>query len=556
MMAGRFGLVLLAGLALWIAAPACADEAPAVAKAPTRPNILLILADDMGYSDIGAFGGEIHTPQLDRLAAEGVRFTQFYNCARCCPTRAALLTGLYPQQAGVGDMMQDDGIDGYRGELAAHAVTIAEVLRGAGYRTAITGKWHVTRQLGLWYGLAEYTSQHNWPLQRGFDFFYGTIHACGSYFDPVTLCSGNQAIAPQGEDYYYTDAIASAATRFLGGLEGEEPFFLYVPFTAPHWPLHARPEDIERYRGRYDEGFDALREQRFARMREIGLLDERSVLTPRDPRRRPIDEDRDPRWQARRMEVYAAQIDRMDQAIGRILDAVRAAGRLDDTLVVFLADNGGSDEEVGGNWGGLHIPRVTRDGRRVRVGNDPRVEPGAADTYQSYGVAWANASNTPFRRYKGFVHEGGIATPLIAWWKNGVVDAGRWSPAIGHVVDLMATCVDLAGARYPTERHGQAILPLEGRSLRPLLEGRTPAPREALCWEHEGNRAVRMGRFKLVARHGAAWELYDMEVDRSELTDLGAQDPERVAAMAATYAAWARRVGVVPWDDILRRRGR
>ncbi|MBN1343069.1 MAG: arylsulfatase [Phycisphaerae bacterium] len=519
-------------------------------KAADRPNIILIMADDMGYSDIGCYGGEVRTPHIDRLAAGGLRFTQFYNTARCCPTRACLMTGLYPHQAGVGHMMNDRGLEGYRGDLNDRCVTIAAVLKGAGYATFMSGKWHVTRQVGHWSGDAKLTSKHNWPVQRGFERFYGTIHGAASYFDPITLTLGNEPIKPEAEGYYYTDAISEHASAFIREhvkAKPSEPFFCYVAFTSPHWPLHALPEDVARYKGRYDRGWDALRAERLERMRKMGIVDTRWKLTDRDRGVKAWEDVEHKAWHSRRMEVYAAQIDRMDQGIGRIVETLEALGQLDDTLIFFLADNGGCAEEIGGKWGGLHIPEKTRDGRDVRRGNDPNVMPGSATTYQSYGLPWANASNTPFRRYKHWVHEGGISTPLVVHWPGGIRARGELRRQPGHLIDIMATCVDVAGATYPTELKGQAIRPMEGKSLAPALAGK-PIDREAIYWEHEGNRAIRVGKWKLVAQGPRGkWELYDMEADRTETNDLAADHPERVKAMSSKWEGWAERANVLPW---------
>jgi len=512
---------------------------------PARPNIVLILADDMGFSDLGCYGGEIRTPHLDGLARRGIRFTQFYNTARCCPTRASLLTGLHPHQTGVGHMVDNPKpFPGYTGDLNRHCVTIAEALREAGYRTAMSGKWHVTPVTA---------SKHNWPLQRGFERFYGTIHGAGSFFDPVTLTRGNDPAEPEGKDYYYTDAIAENAAKFIGEFAARrEPFFLYVAFTAPHWPLHALEADIARYRNRYREGWDALRLERHRRMIRMGLVDAKWPLTPRDPRAPAWKDAPDKEWQAMRMAVYAAQVDRMDQGVGRILAKLRESGVERDTLVMFLADNGGCAEEVGPKWKGLHIPERTRDGRPVRVGNTPEVMPGPEDTYQSYGIPWANASNTPFRLYKHWVHEGGIATPLVASWPAVIAQNNGVTHQPGHIIDIMATCLDVGRARYPETFRGEKITPLEGRSLRAVLEGGRRPGHEEMYWEHEGNRAIRQGRWKLVSRHPDHWELYDMEADRTELRDLAPANPQKAAELAARYERWAARTGVVPWDEILK----
>ncbi len=507
-----------------------------------RPNIVVIMADDMGFSDVGCYGSEIDTPNIDRLAGSGVRFTQFYNTARCCPTRASLLTGLYPHQAGVGHMMEDYGLPGYRGDLNRQCVTIAEALKPAGYNTLMSGKWHVT---------PVNESKHNWPRQRGFDRFYGTIHGAGSFYDPVTLTRENDPIEP-GEDFYYTTAIGDNAVQFLDEYAPQpSPFFLYVAFTSPHWPLHAFERDIVKYKGRYDMGWDELRAERHRRLIEMGLVDARWPLTPRDDRVPAWKDAENKAWQARRMEVYAAQIDAMDRAVGRILAKLEETSALDNTLILFLADNGGCAEEILPSWQGRHFPSHTRDGRPVKQGNDPAVMPGPETTYQSYGIPWANASNTPFRLYKHWVHEGGIATPLIAHWPAGITQAGSVTHEPGHLIDIMATCLDVARADYPHTFDGHSITPLEGKPLTPLFEGRGRPGYEAIFWEHEGNRAVRQGNWKLVSRHRdddrAAWELYDLAADRTEMNNLAATNPRKAAELAALYEGWAARANVAPW---------
>jgi len=537
-----------------------ANHAPA---AETRPNVIIMMADDMGFSDVGCYGGEIETPNIDRLAAEGVRFTQFYNTARCCPTRACLMTGLYPHQAGVGHMMGDRGFDGYRGDLNKSCVTIAQVMKSAGYATYMAGKWHVTRHWRM------EDSKHNWPRQRGFDRFFGTIQGAGSFFDPYTLTRGNQFIVPENPDtFYYTDAIADNAAAFVREHKGDRPFFMYVAFTSPHWPMHAKPADIAKYKGRYDKGWDVLRAERRRRQIELGIIKPEWKLTPRDPNA-PAWEDAELKpWYCRRMEVYAAMVDCMDQGIGRILAALKETGQTGNTLIFFLADNGGCAEEYGSGGpvrpdpsketplrpmgpGELQTrmqPAVTRDGRPVRTGRG--VMPGPADTYIAYGLPWANASNTPFRLYKHWVHEGGISTPLVAHWPAGIPAErnGKLVHDAGHLIDLMATCVDVGGATYPTELGGNEITPMQGVSLRPALLGEPLERPQPIFWEHEGNRAVRQGKWKLVARGpGGPWELYDLEADRTELNNLAEKHPDRVEAMTATWETWALRAHAKPW---------
>jgi len=509
----------------------------------TRPNIVLILADDLGYSDIGCFGAEIDTPNLDRLAHHGVRFTQMYSVARCCPSRASLLTGLYPHQTGIGHMTMDLGKPAYRGDLNRQCVTIAEVLRSAGYRTFLSGKWHVTP-------VGKMEAKDNFPLQRGFDRFFGTIRGAGSYYHPLTLMRDNNPIRPEG-DFFYTDAITENAVRYLNEAARDDgPFFLYVAYTAPHWPLHAFPEDVAKYRDVYRRGWDRIRAERHRRMIDLGLIDAQCPLTPRDPKAPPWEEAPDKEWEAERMAVYAAQVDHMDRGIGAIVDALKQQGALDNTLLFFLSDNGGCAEDIPLGLELDFLPEATRDGRPIRVGNAPSIVPGGEDTFASYGLAWANVSDAPFALYKHWVHEGGIASPTIVHWPE-VVRGGRISHEVAHIIDLMATCVDAAGADYPSLYDGRDVLPLEGQSLLPVLERGIRQGHGHLCWEHEGNRAVRKGKWKLVAWFDRDWELYDMVADRTETRDLAAEQPDIVRELAGLYAQWAERCGVQPWEDLL-----
>jgi len=519
-----------------------------------RPNILLILNDDMGYSDISCYGGEVETPNLDRLANNGLRFTQFYNTARCSPSRASLLTGLHPHQTGIGILTYDSGPEGYAGNINQSCATIAEVLKTAGYRTYLSGKWHVSSNLTQ--------PTDSWPLQRGFDKFFGTIIGAGSFYDPNTLTRGNDNAEHEARQpgFFYTDAISDEAVKMLRTHQqqhADDPFFQYVAYTAPHWPLHAHDEDIARYKGRFDAGWDTLREQRLENLVRLGILDAKWKLTDRDPSQQAWTEAQHKEWLARCMEVYAAQIDRMDQGIGRILQQLEADGELDNTLVIFLADNGACAEDIPENVtidelvNKLMIARThTRDGAVVRFGNNPELMPGAEDTYQSYGTAWANLSNTPFRLYKHWIHEGGISTPLIMHWPKGIAQRGEIRHTPGYLPDIMATVLDISGVPYPKSLGGRTILPLEGHSLQPAfladLEQRPP-----MFWEHEGNSAARIGRWKLVRQHGNAWELYDMVEDRTELNDLANQDPDRVADMTRQYEAWAFRCGVLDREKVV-----
>ena len=543
--------ILLAGLA------------GARAAAP-RPNIIVILADDVGYSDVGCFGGEIQTPRLDALARNGLRFTQFYNTARCCPTRAALLSGLYSHQAGVGHMVNDRGLEGYRGELNERCLTMAEVLRPAGYSTYMAGKWHVTENRHA----RPDGPKDSWPLQRGFERFYGTIVGAGNYFDPAMLTRDNTCLTAASDPeyrparYYYTDALGDQTVRFIREHHErtpEKPFFVYLAFTAAHWPLHALEEDVARYRGKYDAGYEAIRNARLARMKELKLIDAQWQPAPLKGDWASVSNKA---WEARCMEVYAAQLDRMDQGIGKVVDELRREGVLDNTLIFYMQDNGGCAEGVG--RARLARPRKavepkpadyvfinhrtphTRDGRPYRVG--PGAMPGPDDTYIAYGEAWANVSNTPFREYKHWVHEGGIATPLIVHWPKGIPSSqrGRLEPQPGHLIDIMATCVDVAGAKYPVGARTNAIPPLEGTSLAPAFRGKSLARKNPIFWEHEGNRAVRDGAWKLVARENKPWELYNLKVDRTEQHDASSSEPRRVEELAAQWNAWAMRAQVLP----------
>ena len=499
-----------------------------------RPNIILIMADDMGFSDIGCYGGEIQTPNLDQLAEDGLRYTQFYNTARCCPTRASLMTGLYAHQTGMGAMTRPTPLRGYQGHINRNCVTIAELLKQAGYATFMSGKWHLTEDKNkLVTG-----SKHNWPRQRGFDRFFGTIAGAGSFYTPQTLTLDNAPITEFPENFYYTTAIGEHGAQFIrehGADENDEPFFLYVPFTAPHWPLHALEKDIKKYRGKYLKGWDAIRAERHARQLKMGLVDQRWPISARH--------ERAPAWETldkakqkemdERMAIYAAMIDSMDQAIGHILKAVADLDQTENTMVLFLADNGGCDES------GLYGFERKKGGK---LGTD--------SSFASYGLCWANASNTPFQFFKKDNHEGGIASPLIVHWPEGIEKEahGKLRHEPTHVIDIMATAVQLAGAEYPARFRGQEILPLEGRSLLPTFEGK-PLDRTALYWEHVGNRAVRSGDWKLVANtrfRKQEWELYNLRTDRTETVNLFNQREDKAQELKALWQAWAARAYVLP----------
>lgn len=497
----------------------------AIAAAPaTKPNIVVILVDDMGFSDLGCYGSEINTPNLDKLAADGLRFTQFYNTGRCCPTRASLLTGLYPHQAGMGHMTRDSGLDAYRGDLNNRCVTLAEALRAGGYSTYGIGKWHVTKFMKA---DTPEKDKFNWPLQRGFDRYFGIIAGAANYFHPETLTSDNTMLPPPGDHFYTTDAFVDNAIKFIGERPKDKPFFLYLAFNAPHFPLMALPEDIAKYRGKYKAGWDKLRDQRHAKQAALGITD--STLSPRTETIKawesltPEEQDRFDQI----MSIYAAMVDRMDQAVGRLVEDLREKGLLDNTLIFFMSDNGGNAE-------------TGPDGKLLGK------PPGSADSRVYCGESWANLENTPFRLYKHFNHEGGISTPLIVHWPEGIAAKGELRTQPGHLIDIMATCMDVSGTKYPLELKGSPILPMEGKSLLPAFANKA-IERDALFWEHEGNAAVHAGDWKLVRRgRDGAWELYNMKSDRSELHDLAAQEPAKARELADKWEAWAERARVKP----------
>jgi arylsulfatase A-like enzyme len=497
----------------------------ALAAAPRRPpNIVVILADDLGFSDIGCYGGEIETPNLDRLAHNGVRFTQFYNCARCCPTRSSLLTGLYNHQAGVGHMVQDRGIPSYQGFLNDRCVTIAEALRPAGYQTLMSGKWHVGED------------RPHWPTDRGFDRYFGLISGASNYWrldlGRKMALDGEPWEPPADGSFYMTDAITDHAVRMIREAR-PQPFFLYLAYTSPHWPLHAWPDDIDKYRGRYMKGWDRLRNERHERQIAMGIVDKRWPLSPRAGEAPAWDDVSNKEDWDLRMAVYAAQVDRMDRGIGRVLDQIRRSEQWDNTVILFLADNGGCAE--------------------INIGSEKQAlnpKPGPADSFTSYRQPWANASNTPFRWWKQLVHEGGIATPLIAHWPKARGRSNRLVHTPGHVIDIMPTALNLAGAGFPAEFQGRRMQAMEGRSVVPALQGDRLAPLGEICWEHQGHRAIRRDDWKLVSRFQGDWELYNLKEDRTELNDLSAADPALRQELIAAWTRWAARCGVQPWDQV------
>ena len=520
-----------------------------------RPNILVIMADDMGFSDAGCYGGEIDTPNIDRLAEGGLQFTQFYNASRCCPTRASLLTGQYPHTVNMAENGQTLGRNG---------LTIAEGLQPAGYDTSMFGKWHLSRTEPLpdeqrqldWLNHQldpdqPFAPLDSYPVNRGFDEHYGPIWGVVDYFDPFSLVDGTESVADAGDDlpddYYITDALSRrSADAVRRSASREQPFFMYLAYTAPHWPLHARAEDIDKYRGRYDDGWDALRRERFERQKDLGLFGDEATLPPVQDGNAEWDalSDNEQQYMAEKMAVHAAMVDQMDQGIGSVIDALEETGQLDNTLILFLSDNGASPETPK-DWGpGYDRPSETREGEEIQYRDLDNVGP--ETTFAGIGPAWASASNTPFRYWKAEQYEGGAHTPMIAHWPDGDIEAGGRTDQQGHVMDVLPTCLDLAGAGYPDEYDGRDITPLAGRSLVPILQGQQRRGHERLFFEHVGGKAVIEGKWKLVSLRpdDAPWRLYNLAEDPTETNDLSGEYPGRTRDLKNAWQAWAESVGV------------
>lgn len=512
-----------------------------------RPNIIVILADDMGFSDIGAYGGEIETPNLDTLAAGGIKFSNFYNSARCCPTRATLMTGLHPHQTGIGWMTNppntfkyDHGPEfpSYRGHLHRRCVTMAEVLKENGYATMLAGKWH----LGM-------NKQDRWPLQRGFEKFYGSLAGATNFFYPEAprgITEGNQPIenpaSTTDRRYYTTDAFTDNAIGFINEEKSAEdrPFFLYLAYTSPHWPLHAHQEEVQKYVGKYMQGWDKLREERLQRQRDLGLIDERWDLSERSHLAWDEMDEAKKKDMDLRMAYYAAMIDRMDQNIGKLVSHLKSVGKYENTLILFMSDNGACQE--GGRLGGKTDPFDVATWEAT-YGSGP-----------GYGEVWANASNTPFRKFKHFTHEGGISTPFIAHWPKGIQPSKNWYSESAYLIDIAPTIYELTGAEYPISYNGEAIPPLPGVSLMSAFKGDGLKRADPLYFEHEDNAALIDGKWKLVGSNVSvpggpdetSWELYNLKNDRSETTDLASKHPKRLKELSNQWLKWAHSVGVYP----------
>lgn len=531
----------------------------ALAQKDERPNIIVILADDLGYSDMGCYGGEIQTPNLDKLANEGLRFSRFYNASRSCPTRASLLTGLYQHQAGIGHMTFNQNLPGYRGQLTENGVTIAEALKDAGYQTGMIGKWHVAETplrpdqrewLAHQVYHEDFADKACYPTHRGFEDFYGTIYGVVNYFDPFSLVNGETPVKNVPKDYYITQALSDSAVSYVDRYaKSDKPFFMYLSYTAPHWPLHALPKDIEKYKDTYKEGWDAIRERRYQRMQELGIFNASDYLSPRQFND-PWSENPTQEWDARAMAVHAAMVDRMDRGIGELLEALEKNGQLDNTLILFMSDNGCSNEDCQNySEGENDRPDMTRIGEKIIYPRQKKFLPGPETTYASIGAKWANVANTPFRFWKAKSYEGGICTPMIAYWPKGIkYNKGGMTDQMGHVIDIMATCLDLANANYPKEYKGKEIIPLEGESLVPVLKDGKRKGHDYLGFEHEKGKAlISKDGWKIVQPNdNAPWELYNLNEDRTEMRNVADKNKKIVEKMIKEYNKWAERCLVVP----------
>lgn len=508
--------------------------------AQEKPNVVIFLVDDMGYSDIGCYGGEIMTPNLDRLASTGVRFTQFYNTSRSCPARASLMTGLYQHQAGIGQMSEDPGTfkketqrdindwgsEGYQGYLNRNCVTIAEVLKENGYHTYMAGKWH----LGM-------HGQEKWPLQRGFERFYGILAGAASYLRPEGgrgLTLDNKHLPAPEAPYYTTDAFTDHALQFISEQKDDKPFFLYLAFNAPHWPLQAKDEDIQKFTKLYrSKGWDKIRQERYNRMQKMGIIDKNVGFAEWENRSWNELTEKEKDESAYRMAVYAAQVHCVDYNVGKVIDYLKKTKQLDNTLILFLADNGACAE-----------PYLELGGGKQEDINNP-----ACNNMPSYGRAWAQTSNTPFRKYKCRSYEGGISTPLIFSWKMKLGNRhGNLCTTPGYLPDIMPTVLEATGAVYPETYHGgNKIHPLVGTSLFPAIMEKVPSLHEYMYWEHQGNRAIRYSNWKAIRDEaGTAWELYDIVKDRTEKHNLASQHPDVLKKLREEWEYWAIKHNVLP----------
>ena len=501
-----------------------------VGYAQNRPNVIVILVDDLGFSDLGCYGGEIPTPNIDALAEQGMKFSNFYNAARCCPSRAALLTGIYPHQAGIGHMMEDKGEDhpAYRGHLNAQNVTIGEMMKQAGYFTAMTGKWHVGQAKGII------------PSTRGFDrslnapaggFYYGDHPNAKLFLDGNSIANNSEQLP---ENWYSTDLWTKFGLKFIDeAIQAQKPFLLYLAHNAPHFPLQGPEEDIAKFRGKYKAGWKKFREARYQKQLDIGLFPANYKLPPMNP----LVPDWDTLSEVEKdkydhlMAIYAAVVSRLDQSVGDLVKGLKEKGVFENTLILFLSDNGGNPEPSA-------------------LGKYIGKNPGDSKSDIFLGQGWAEVNCTPFWAYKHHTHEGGIATPGIISWPNGIHSKlkGTIQRQSAHITDIMATLVDLANVKYPKQFQGNSITPYVGVSLLPALAGKKVKRKEPIYWEHEGNKAIIQGDWKLVAEHTEDWQLYNLANDRTELHNVNAQFPEKVAELTSLYTAWFAKIKAEPWN--------
>lgn len=532
-----------------------------VAKTDSRPNIIVVLVDDMGYSDLGCYGGEVQTPNIDKLASKGLRFSQFYNAGRSCPTRASLLTGVYQHQAGIGRMTFDQHLPGYKGTLGTDVVTIAEVLGKAGYNTGMVGKWHVAETplrknqrdwLNHQVVYPEFADKKNYPVNRGFKDYYGIIYGVADFFDPFSLVNGDQPVTSVPKDYYITDAFTDSAVSYVTRYStGKKPFFLYLSYTAPHWPLHALPEDIAKYKNTFTKGWDAIREDRYSRMKKLGIFGKADNFLSPPAHERNWQDNPTKEWDAMAMAVHAAMIDRVDKGVGELITTLKKNGQYENTLILFMSDNGASNEHCENySPGDNDRPDMTRDGRAIIYPKHKEVLPGPETTFAAIGSDWANTANTPFRLWKARMYEGGICTPMIAHWPKGIKkNVSGITTEMGHVMDIMATCVDLAGTTYPKQFNGINVIPMEGKSLAPIFKKGKRVGHDYLGFEHFGERAYHSkDGWKIVRPNGknSTWELYNLNTDRTELKNLADAYPQKLKEMIGLYEAWAKRCLVEP----------
>lgn len=502
-------------------------------NAQTTPNIIVILADDMGFSDLGCYGGEILTPNIDSLANNGIRFANFYNGARSCPSRASLLTGLYPHKAGMGDMvysnMNKKGLPAYQNHLSNNTITIAELLKQKDYHTFMSGKWHLGDSLP------------NWPANRGFDRYFGLISGASNYFDISTpansgtkrvLVTGNTEIESTPEGFYLTKAITDSAINMIKSVRDNKPFFLYLSYTAPHWPLQAEAEDIAKFKGFYDNGWDEIRHKRLEKLKTTGLFSEKLVLSERNETVPAWNLCADKPTAIRKMEVYAAMIYRMDAEIGKLLRELKSKGLDENTIIFFMSDNGACEEH--GTFG------------FDRMKNNSEI--GTEKSFVSYGASWANVCNTPFRYFKEKTYEGGIRNPAIVYWpaltnrKSSVVEKQT------HLMDILPTIAEITGAKYPDKYNGHNIPKMDGISFLADLKGQNRKRHRFLAWEHEGNKAIIMGNFKCVKHRNGNWEMYNLKNDKTETINIIENNKKQFNKLMKMYAHWEKSNGVVEFE--------